>query len=135
MGHILVVDDDAAICEVLSELLGDAGHDVATAPDGRAALAQVQIARPDLILMDLMLPTLDGAAATRLLKEDPATRHIPVIAMSAGRNLQSRTDDLPANDVLAKPFDIDVLLAEVALYLPQSAPAGSDPGVGRHRLG
>ena len=134
MGYILVVDDDTAICEVLTELLGDVGHEVATAPDGRAALAHVRVAPPDLILMDLMLPALDGVAATRLLKEDPATRHIPVIAMSAGRNLATLAGDLPANDVLAKPFDIDVLLAEVALYLPPGTPAGGDTTGVRRRL-
>lgn len=123
MGHILVVDDDAAICEVLCEVLRDAGHAVTTASDGRAALDRVRDDAPDLILMDLMLPTLDGAAATRRLKRNPATRHIPVIAMSAGHNLQCLAEELPANDLLAKPFDIDVLLAEIAIHLPPAVPA------------
>jgi CheY-like chemotaxis protein len=126
MGRILIVDDDPAICEVLTEVLGDAGHYPATATDGQAALERVRASAPDLILMDLMLPTLDGVEATRRLKQDPATRHIPIIAMSAGRHLESMADELPANDVLAKPFDIDVLLAAVALYLPPPALVAGD---------
>jgi CheY-like chemotaxis protein len=67
--------------------------------------------------MDLMLPVLDGMAATRLLKQDPRTRAIPVIAVSAGTNLRLHAEHLPADSVVGKPFDLDTLLAAVTVQL------------------
>jgi CheY-like chemotaxis protein len=86
---------------------------VLTAADGRAGVTLAREERPNLILMDRMMPVLDGIAAIKELKADPATRSIPTIAMSGGRNLRVHADDLPTDGVLAKPFDIDVLLALV----------------------
>ncbi|HMM41182.1 MAG TPA: response regulator, partial [Thermomicrobiales bacterium] len=99
--------------------------DVHTAGDGQSGVNAARTLRPDLILMDLMLPVLDGMEATRQLKADPATRDIPVIAISAGPNLRIHASDLPADGVVAKPFDLDTLLAAITVQLRRrSAPDG-----------
>jgi CheY-like chemotaxis protein len=106
---------------MLVELLTDEGYDTLVAGDGRTA---VEIARndgPDVILMDLMLPVLDGASATRLIKSNPKTDWIRIIAMSAGANLRLQADDLPADGVVSKPFDLDALLADVFIQLREAS--------------
>jgi DNA-binding response OmpR family regulator len=108
-----VVEDDLVLQELIAKVLAYSDVDVLTAADGRAGVTLAREERPNLILMDRMMPVLDGIAAIKELKADPATRSIPTIAMSAGRNLRVHADDLPADGVLAKPFDIDVLLALV----------------------
>ena len=123
MNRILLVEDDPAIRRLLVELLAEEGYD--TAGDGQAGVHAARAFRPDLILMDLMLPVLDGMEATRQLKADPATRDIPVIAISAGPNLRIHASDLPADGVVAKPFDLDTLLAAITVQLRRrSAPDG-----------
>ncbi len=127
MAQVLIVDDDPAIREMLDELLRDEGYETLRAADGRSAVEMARLNRPSLILMDLMLPVLDGAAAIRLLKSDPHTRQIRIIAMSAGANLRLHADHLPADSVLGKPFDLDALLADVAIQTQasRSGDAGS----------
>lgn len=117
MDRILIVDDDPAIRNLLVELLTDEGYQTLEAVNGLEAVALAQGAVPDLILMDLMLPVLDGAVATQTLKGAAETGGIPIIAMSAGANLRLHADTLPADGVLAKPFDLDELLAEIAIQL------------------
>ncbi|HET9015232.1 MAG TPA: response regulator [Thermomicrobiaceae bacterium] len=117
VGRILVVDDDPAIRDLLDELLSDEGYEVYTAPDGRAAIAAAQARQPHVILMDLMMPYVDGITATRTLKGDPTTDWIQIIAMSAGVNLRMAAAQLPADGLVGKPFDIDALLADVHLHL------------------
>lgn len=124
VARILIVDDDPAIRGLLVELLSDEGYDTVQAADGLDAIALARNARPQVILMDLMLPVLDGAAATRILKSEPETAGIRIIAMSAGANLLLHADTLPADGVLSKPFDLDALLAEVAIQLRKTGPLG-----------
>lgn len=128
MPSVLIVDDDPAIRNMLDELLRDEGYDTLLAADGRAAITVARDANPALILMDLMLPILDGAEAVRILKRDPSTSWIRIIAMSAGANLRMHADTLPADGVLSKPFDLDALLADVRIQLRQVVlPDGSSP--------
>lgn len=115
MARILIVDDDPAIRSLLDELLRDEGYKTYLAGDGESAVEQARSVHPDLILMDLMLPILDGASAIRILKSDPRTRGIRILAMSAGANLRHHADHLPADGLLGKPFDLDTLLANVAI--------------------
>lgn len=115
MVRVLIVDDDPAIRSMLNELLLEEGYCTLVAADGQAAVESAQAEQPDIILMDLMLPVLDGAAAIRILKSDPRTRDIRIIAMSAGANLRLHANHLPADGVLGKPFDLDTLLAQVAI--------------------
>jgi two-component system response regulator MprA len=112
---VLVVDDDPAIRAFVAELLADEGYAVRTATNGHDALAVLASWRPDVILLDLMMPEMDGWAflARQRLHRDLV--RIPVIVMSAGYNLQDGVRHILAADVVAKPFAIDQLLAEVEL--------------------
>lgn len=116
VGRVLIVDDDPAILNMLDELLQDEQYETLLATDGNEALTIARHEKPDLILMDLMLPVLDGATAIRQLKNDPETQSIHIIAMSAGANLRMHADQLPADSVIGKPFDLNTLLAGVALH-------------------
>ncbi len=118
--RILVVDDDASIREVTQmslEMVG--GHEVLTAGCGRDALAHAARERPDAIILDVMMPGLDGPATFERLQADPATADIPVILLTA--KLQStdraRFAALGVRAVLAKPFDPMRLPGEVAELL------------------
>ena len=128
MARVLIVDDDPAIRNMLNELLTDEGYDTLTAANGQEAVDVARRRHPGLILMDLMLPVLDGASAIRMLKADPATRDIRVIAMSAGANLRLHADTLPADGALGKPFDLDTLLADVAIQLRHASSNGRASG-------
>ena len=83
MARILVVEDNPANMKLVTLLLRNVGHDVMTAVDAETGLALARTEHPDLILMDIQLPGMDGLAATALLKQDPATAEIPVIAVTA----------------------------------------------------
>jgi CheY-like chemotaxis protein len=113
--RVLVVEDDPSIQQLIVEVLAEEGIESAAASDGQTAIQLAREAHPDLILMDLMLPVLDGVSAIQQLKADPDTRAIRVIAMSAGTNLRLHAEHLPADGVLAKPFDLDTLLATVTI--------------------
>lgn len=119
MTRILVVEDDPAFRDVITEVLTGAGFAVLQATDGQAALAIARAEQPSVILMDLMMPKLDGVVATCLLKSDSRTQWMRIIAMSAGTNLRYFVEQLPADSLLSKPFDLDTLLAEVALQVRQ----------------
>jgi len=103
--RLLVVDDDADIREALLLTL-EPDYDVRTAPDGRAALEIARVDPPDLVLMDLFMPRLDGLQALERLRADPATENIPVIFLSARADdaVKAKTLDLGAADYLQKPF-------------------------------
>jgi DNA-binding response OmpR family regulator len=116
--RILIVDDEPAVADLIEAVLREDGYVVAVARDGAQGLLLARDWRPDLILMDVMLPAVDGGTAIRRLKAEPATAGIPIVAMSAGRNLRERFGELDdADGALAKPFDIDALLAQVAFHL------------------
>lgn len=124
MTRILIVDDDPVIRDLLDDVLEGEGYEVFQAANGQAAIEIARDRMPDLILMDLMMPVLDGSSATRILKSDAATRRIRIIVMSAIMNLRRYSDDIPADGLLDKPFDLDMLLNDVAKH------AGADDGVG-----
>jgi two-component system cell cycle response regulator DivK len=102
---ILVVEDDTDNRRIVTKVLTVEGYEVVEATDGIEALAQARAVRPDLILMDLALPNLDGWEATRRLKSDPATQAIPVVALTAiamsGDEEQARAAG--CDDYIAKP--------------------------------
>ncbi|MBD1865555.1 MULTISPECIES: sensor histidine kinase [Trichocoleus] len=116
---ILVVDDTPTNLEVVTEALGDAGFEVAIATDGERAIKQATISQPDLILLDVMMPGIDGFETCHRLKATPTTREIPIIFMTA---LSDTTDkvrgfNLGAVDYVTKPFQEAELLARVTTQL------------------
>ncbi|HEY3232200.1 MAG TPA: response regulator [Roseiflexaceae bacterium] len=119
MAYILVVEDAHDNREIAEIILRDAGHTVLSVPDGESGLAAAADLRPDLILMDLALPFVDGWEATRRLKADPDTRDIPVIAFTA-HVLQEDAERAWAagcSAVIPKPFEIDALLRQINALL------------------
>src|SRR5829696_2007891 len=116
--RILIVDDEPAVADLIEAVLVGEGYTVAIARDGAQGLLLARDWRPDLILMDVMLPGVDGGTAIRRLKSDPETAEIPIVAMSAGRTIRRQSEELSdADAALAKPFDIDALLAQVEFHL------------------
>jgi CheY-like chemotaxis protein len=124
MAKILLVEDNELNRDMLSRRLSRRGHQVVEATDGEAALALAASERPDLILMDMSLPVLDGWEATRRLKAMPATRTIPVIALTAHAMVTDRERSLEAgcDDFDTKPVEIERLLGKIARLLPPAGP-------------
>jgi two-component system, cell cycle response regulator DivK len=118
MSTILIVEDIEMNRELLAQLLEDE-HQLVFAEDGLAAIERAADARPDLILMDLSLPRLDGWEATRRLKSDPALAHIPVIVLSAHamRGDEERARAIGCDDFLTKPIDENLLFSKIANHL------------------
>jgi two-component system alkaline phosphatase synthesis response regulator PhoP len=123
-GRILVVDDEIYIVHILDFSLGMEGYEVLTALDGEQALERVRNDKPDLIVLDIMMPKLDGYEVCRTIKMDPATRNIPVILLSAkGRNVDQKMGfDVGADDYITKPFSPRKLVERINSLLGQSVP-------------
>ncbi|MDC0712452.1 response regulator [Stigmatella sp. ncwal1] len=119
MKRLLIVDDEAAIIEALQELLTDEGYSVATAFNGAEGLKRLKESRPDLLLLDLMMPVMDGRELLRRVREDPALQDLPVVVMSAGRI--SEEERRAASATLAKPFELDLLLSTLDAQLQGKA--------------
>lgn len=118
-GLILIVDDIPSNLDVISDALSDMGFDVAIATSGERALQQVERKPPDLILLDVMMPGIDGFETCRRLKANPQTADIPVIFMTALSDLNSKVQalDLGAVDYVTKPFQEQEVLARVKTHL------------------
>jgi len=128
--RILVVDDEADMCELIQWNLERAGYSVETAASGLMALSRISKARPDLVILDRMLPGLDGIAVCGEIRRDPATGDLPVIMLTALGDEISRVGglDAGADDYLAKPFSMPELLARVRALLRRSRGAGAAGG-------
>lgn len=118
MKTILVVDDNTLIAEMLRQLL-DPHYLVQVAANGKLGVEWSRRHRPDLILMDLTMPVMDGWAATRALRADPATAHIPILVLSARGDREDieRAMGLGANGHLRKPIDEAFMMSEIARWL------------------
>ena len=118
--RILVVEDTEDNRQIMRDLLSSAGYDLVEAVDGAEGVAMAKSQRPDLILMDIQLPVLDGYEATRRIKADPALSHIPVIAVTsyALSGDEAKTRDAGCDGYMAKPFSPRQLLQKVREYLP-----------------
>ena len=117
--RILIVDDDAESLELIWQWLALQGHDLMIARSGREALEKIHGSAPDLILLDLKIPPPDGLEVARSLKQDPATRTIPLIVMTVRRDVQSRVECLRVgvDDFVTKPFHWDELDATIVSAL------------------
>jgi DNA-binding response OmpR family regulator len=110
---IFIADDDEAIVDATSMMLEMAGYEVRHTLNGTTVQADV-MNKPDLVLLDIWMSGIDGRDICRGLKADPATFDIPVLMISASRDIMQSAMESGANDFLAKPFDMDELLAKVA---------------------
>ena len=132
MARILLVEDNELNRDMLSRRLERRGHVVLVAVDGAAGVAAAQAERPDLILMDMSLPVLDGWEATRRLKAAEATRTIPVIALTAHAMSGDREQALAAgcDDFDTKPVDLPRLLGKIDALLatPEASPNATSEG-------
>jgi two-component system alkaline phosphatase synthesis response regulator PhoP len=119
VNHVLVVDDEPAIVEIVRDYLTDGGYRVSTAGSGDEALAQIRSIRPDLIVLDLGLPGLDGLDVTRTVRR---TSGVPIIILTARSDETDRVVglELGADDYLVKPFSPRELLARVRAVLRRS---------------
>src|SRR5687767_15260689 len=129
MATILVVEDNEASRDALARRLQRRGYEVVVAVDGQQAVSVAQSARPDLILMDLGLPVIDGWEATRRLKADAATQHIPIIVLSAHAMTNDRDLAIAAggDDFDTKPVRFEPLIDKIASLLASSTVPPSRP--------
>ena len=114
--RILVVDDSATERHMLKDMLTKAGYDVLSSENGEDAIAKARLLKPDLILMDVVMPGLNGFQATRAISRDPVTQSIPVIMCTSKSQETDKIWGLRqgAKDYGVKPVDRDVLLAKIA---------------------
>ena len=119
MKRILVVEDTEDNRQIIRDLLTSAGYEMIEALDGAQGVAMATEHKPDLILMDMQLPVLDGYEATRRIKADPTLAHIPVIAVTsyALSGDEAKTKAAGCNGYVAKPFSPRQLLAKVREFL------------------
>ena len=118
---ILVVEDQEDNRQILRDLLGVAGFRMVEAHDGEQALIVARSERPDLILMDIQLPILDGYEATRSIKRDPELKHIPIIAVTsyALSGDETKAREAGCDAYVAKPYSTRYLLAKIGQFLEQ----------------
>lgn len=113
--RILLVDDEPDLVQMVSVRLTAAGYEVSTAYDGQEALDQVKRVRPELVILDLMLPKMDGYKVCRLLKFDERTRGIPILIFTARAQVEDVTlaTECGADAYLTKPFEAKILLGKI----------------------
>ncbi len=132
---ILLADDEQDIALVARMRLEVSGYEVATAADGAEAIERFESFQPDLVLLDLRMPKLDGYQVCRMLKSNPATRSVPVIIFSASSSqalaLERKCLELGADDFVRKPYSSEELLAKVRRYL--NAGEKSEPSITSHQ--
>jgi DNA-binding response OmpR family regulator len=130
MPKILVIEDNAALASGIEYNLGLEGHEVQIAEDGRRGLALAREWAPDLVILDLMLPDVDGLDICRTLRGDPATASVPIIMVTAKAEESDRIGglELGADDYLTKPFSPNELVARVRALLRRARTDADPPG-------
>jgi len=118
-GTVLIVDDLIENLQILNGLLSDEGYNVRSAINGKLAVNSARANPPDLVLLDVRMPGMDGYEACRLLKTDDRTKDVPVIFLSAAEDVNSKVNGLKAGaiDYITKPFEIEEILARVDTHL------------------
>lgn len=108
---VLIADDDPWIVDLVKTFLQSEGFSVQSARNGQEALCEIAQHRPDIVLLDVMMPIKDGVTCCIELRQNPDTAEMPVVIMSATENVSSRLREIGADGFIAKPFDIEDLLA------------------------
>jgi DNA-binding response OmpR family regulator len=126
-GTVLVVDDESESLRLVTAILTEVGYHVRPADSGKLALASVASEPPDLILLDIRMPEMDGFEVSRRLKANAESREVPLMFFSAATELEERVEGLAlgAVDFVSKPFQREELLARVRTHLELGAPACS----------
>jgi len=130
-GQILIVEDDRSLAEVLEYNLRQDGYQTIVSNDGQEGLRQALVRTPDLVVLDLMLPMIDGLEVCRRLRADPATRNMLVLMLTAK---SEETDEVVGfsvgtDDYVAKPFSVKVLLERIRALLRRREGGSNDDGV------
>lgn len=120
MKKVLIVDDNASILEVMEIMLRDAGYTVKTESDPAMVKTSIHEFIPDLILLDLWMPGINGINIIKDLKNKKSTKKIPVIIISALNGAEENARKIGASDFIAKPFDMDLMLEMVKKHMSSS---------------
>ncbi len=133
----LLIEDDARLAALLAEYLGKEGVKVTTVPDGKRGLAALRAGRFDIVLLDVMLPEIDGFEVCRRIRATPELAGLPVVMLTArGEDVDKIVGlELGADDYVAKPFNPRELLARIRAVLRRSAPGVARAAQGRLRIG
>lgn len=118
---ILVIDDDPAILGFLRVALKGAGYSVETARNGSEGLHQVSAYRPDLILLDMNMPVMDGWEFCKQMRGRDDSAAVPIVVMTAGQDVKGRVREVGAQGYLGKPFDLNDMLDEIQKHVPIAA--------------
>lgn len=129
MTRILIVEDEQILRETLAYNLSVEGYDVLTSDDGEEALEFIRNEVPDLVILDVMLPTLDGLTVCRRVRKDPVVAHIPIIMLTARGTEADKIDGLEsgADDYIVKPFGLGEFMARVRAMLRRAPDARTRP--------
>jgi CheY-like chemotaxis protein len=119
--RVLVVEDEESIGEVIVDVLGDEGYEVRRARNGREALDVLRKWMPALIVLDLMMPIMDGRAFREEQRRQPAIADVPVVLISGSREVEAKGVEIGAVAAIEKPFDIESLLSVVSRVTQQAA--------------
>jgi len=120
---VLVCDDDEGVLDVIDIILEENGFEVIQVINSQEIYDIIKESKPELILLDLWMPGIDGVAITKTLKDNPETVSIPIIIMSANRDIAQKTQESGANDYLSKPFEMSDLEKIVRKHLNIDQPA------------
>ena len=119
-GRVLIVEDDDNLRHTLAEVLADEGHEVRVASDGEVALGEMVEWDPELIVLDLMMPRMDGYAFRRLQRDLPGAPATKILLLSAARDVRDAASELEADAWLAKPFGVHEVLSSVSGLLGET---------------
>jgi DNA-binding response OmpR family regulator len=126
MAHILVIDDDESLLDMIRLMLSRAGHNLILTDNVRDGIQHAFNDQPDLIIVDVMLPELNGYQVVRVLKKDARTQHIPVLILTAlnEREHRDNAEDAGADAFVSKPVTMDILGEEINALLEADQPKG-----------
>ena len=118
---VLVVDDDPDLMELVRVMVATSGYEVRCASNGREAIQRVEEKRPAVVLLDMLMPVMDGWQCARELRKRYG-HDVAIVVVTAAEHARARAEEIDGDDVLSKPFEMDDLLRVVARYAPKKKP-------------